>query len=416
MIQNFILENVHFVIGLITSFVFFAVAWLYFDARGKQKSVKHLAKVGGFLLLSVAALLEATVLEGTILPHLQFGGIIPQLVLPLKLLGYLLVIVGLITDKLQARPTYTTKQPSTAFLMATSGFTLLCSNTLLFFSPILVTMIAYLYLRHATKGLENHLKPVALAFFILAFAEMLSLNVVFRQTTNPLLAAFVAPYSWLWITQQGVQLLGILILGRWVFQYLFQRIQTQLFMFFVLAIMGAFLVTTISFTTLLLKNLQQSALEHLRTDAQVLQYAISAKKEQTKSDAQVFAQNPEVLTAIEKKDTAALKTMASAFLINKDQSFLTIVSKDGIVLMRGEDPDRIGDSLSSDPLVSRVIQGEMLSTVTKKQGVLAPEISIRSASPIATGSGIVGAVVVGSRVDNAFVDGIKETTGLDVSV
>jgi methyl-accepting chemotaxis protein len=54
-------------------------------------------------------------------------------------------------------------------------------------------------------------------------------------------------------------------------------------------------------------------------------------------------------------------------------------------------------------------------SVVKREGVLAPQIFIEAAVPI-EGSDVLGAALTGFIVDDAFVDRVKEITGLDVSV
>lgn len=51
-----------------------------------------------------------------------------------------------------------------------------------------------------------------------------------------------------------------------------------------------------------------------------------------------------------------------------------------------------------------------------RDSVVAPIVSIRSATPIKVGSTIIGVVMVGTDIDNAFVDGVRKATNLDSSI
>jgi methyl-accepting chemotaxis protein len=177
-----------------------------------------------------------------------------------------------------------------------------------------------------------------------------------------------------------------------------------------------FLVTTVSFTGLLLNNLQSDALSHLNTDVNVVGYAVGAKQAETLSDAQVVSQNISLQNAILGKDKATLKTLTTTILLAKKESFLIITASNGAVLMRGEDNEKIGDSLSSDALFKRAQRGESASSVVTIDGAIAPIVSIRSAVPIISSGQIIGVVIVGTNIDNAFVDGLKNSTKLNVSV
>lgn len=181
-------------------------------------------------------------------------------------------------------------------------------------------------------------------------------------------------------------------------------------------IVVVFVITTIAFTALLLHNLESDKLKHLESDVHILAYTIDSKKAEILSDAQVVSYNPEVQKAIVDGDKKGLKILVTSLLIAKKQAILTVVSKDGVVLARGDNPDKIGDSLSSDPLVKKALRGSSASNVITRDSVVAPIVSIRSASPIKVGNTIVGAVIVGTDIDNTFVDGVKKATKLDSSI
>jgi len=51
-----------------------------------------------------------------------------------------------------------------------------------------------------------------------------------------------------------------------------------------------------------------------------------------------------------------------------------------------------------------------------KDGVLAPTVSLRAAVPITDGGTVIGTVIVGTDIDNSFVDGVKRATKLDASI
>jgi methyl-accepting chemotaxis protein len=147
-----------------------------------------------------------------------------------------------------------------------------------------------------------------------------------------------------------------------------------------------------------------------------VQYAIGSKQAETLSDAEVVSENPDLITAINNKDRKALSALATTVLLAKKQAFLTIVASSGAVLMRGEDNEKVGDSMSNSPLFIRAMRGEKASSIETTDGPIAPIVSVSSAVPIVSNGQTLGAIVVGTNIDNAFVDGLKATTTLDVSV
>lgn len=425
---QFILENIHFAINLFAALVMFAIMWLYVDAWQSKKNLNEGLRVLGFGLLAVSFLIQSVFVESSLLSN---GLISPQdnwwLVIISRIGGYLVLLINLLLDPIQDRPHYQiseigsqrsdprspkSKHPN---LIAVAGLGFGTPAWVLLF-PVLAAIVGFLYLRKATEGLENHLKPVALGFFVLSLAEMLALQSLFQSTPNVELYKIVAPFGPLWILQQLTLLAAILILGKWVFGYLLKRLQTQLFMIFNLAVLVIFLVTSVGFTFLLLHNFQNDSLKQLETDVRVLNLSFDSKKEETISNAQILAQNPQLQAAIESNSRKELQILAQSFLLTKKVTSVVITSETGQVLARGEDPEKVGASLSDDPLIKRSLVGETVAAPASIEGILSPEIYIRAAAPIQSSGATKGVVMVSYTIDNAFVDGIKQTTGLEASV
>lgn len=369
----------------------------------------------GFLFLSISFLIHAVQIESILLKSPVFNDELNNLLFVFtRIPGYLLIIISLILDPLQEKPHYRHKISEGALLGIGSTASFLSMVDFIF--PVLASLCGLLYLKRATIGLENHLKAVGISFFILGIFEAVSIGAKFRGSENIDVYNLVSSFGWVWIGEHLVLLSAVLVLGRWVFGYLLKRLQSQLFMIFTALILVIFLLTTVSFTGLLIRNLQQETLSRLETDVKVLNFAVEARKNQSLSDTQVLALNPQVISYVTEKNKQGLYEIASSFLLNKNQSFLVVTSETGQVLARGEDKERIGDSLSDDPMIRRALLGESVTSVVSKEGAIAPEVSVRSASPIKNGESVTGVVMTGSVIDNAFVDGLKSATGLETAV
>jgi arginine exporter protein ArgO len=417
---QFIGQNIHFAISLFAALVFFAVAWLYFDAWGANKQKKELLKSAGFLLVSLSFLAHSTLIEQSVLGTSALGDKTATISTILRLLGYIGIIWGCIIDPLQIEPDVEAlfKQPgATPAAKAPAAVATSSSFGLVFALPLGAAAVTWLYWRRATKGLEKHLKPAAIAFASLTLFEIVSLAGLFRDSANPKIASLVAAFGPVWIIEQGLLLISALLLGRWVWEYLIKRFISQLFMVFVSLTLTIFLLTTVGFTFLLMHNVQNDTLDNLSTAANVLSYGFDAKKTETRANAQALASNPQLSQAVTAKDHKALQALTSGFLGTNKQSSLVITTETGQVLLRGEDPDRWGDSLSSDTQVQRALIGKDSSSLVSKEGVLAPLMYIKTAVPVRDASQkIIGTVSVGLVIDNGFTDGIKKSTGLDSAI
>lgn len=412
--NQFLLVNFHFTISLLAALVTFAVAWLYFDAWTNKKDLKQTTSFFGFLFLSLSFLAQAIVIDQSLF-EISFSGSSTAFVLKtfFRFAGYLALIVGQVLIPLQAPPTEKRKQSSAAIipLLAVPAV-----EFAPFFLPILAAITGFLYLRRATTGLERHLKPVSLGFFILALSELFGIAISFRDTQNLTLYNLVAPFSPIWIIERVILIAAIYIFGRWVWWYLLKRFRTQLFMIFTSSILLIFLVTTISFSFASFSNIRNAAFESLRSDVGVLAYTIDSKKAEILADAQVVAQDPGVINALNRRKRNTLASILATPLLAKELTALTVVNSDAQVIIRAHDLEHFGDSLSSDPLVQLALQDRETASVDTRDAVLAPIVTVRAAVPVQRNNKVIGAVLINSDIDNAFVDGVKEVTDLDVSI
>lgn len=407
---QFLLINAHFTANLFAALVCFAVAWLYFDAWLGRKDLRESTKSLGFFLLCLSFVLHAATVEQALLTNSLFRSENLTVVANfLRIIGYIVLIIGQVMDPLQPLPEYRYTETA-AFL----SIPFLSYPT--FVMPVLATITGFLYLRRATTGLEHHLKPISLSFYLLSITDTLSTHSLFRGTANVDLENTVRAFSPVWIIEHVVLVFAMFFLGRWVWGYLIKRLETQLFMIFTISTLMIFLITAIFFTTVTIINLRQDILENLKINASVLEFSIDSKKAEALSDAQVIAQNQDVIDALEDRDIQTLNEVTQRTLLAKNQAFLTIVLKSGEVVSRADDPEKVGGSLSGDPIVSKALAGTETTSIITTEGVIAPNVSVKAAVPIKKDSEILGAAVVGTTIDNAFVDGLKEATGLDASI
>lgn len=267
------------------------------------------------------------------------------------------------------------------------------------------------------RACSSYNSLVLSVFLLLALYELCELSFQLRGTLNPSLFNLVKAFGPLWLAAEVLLLAAAAVMGRWVWKYLVERFVSQLYIVFTAITLAIFAVITVSFTFLLLSNLQNSALNNMQTASKVLNYALQSKEAATLADAQSVAANPQVITAIQNSDHQTLKSIESNFLSSKHVASMIITTSSAQVLLRAEDPSHWGDSISSDTLVRRALIGDSVSTIATAQGVLAPVVTIRSSVPVETAShAIVGSVTVAADLNNAFVDGLKSATGLDTSI
>jgi hypothetical protein len=416
---QFFSQNAHFVINLFAALVCLGTCWLYFDAWSNRHDKKELLRWVGFLVLGLSFLLQSTIIEQSVLGKSMFGQVSTLLGVITRLIGYGAIIFGQLVEPLQAVPDNKglvmdkSDKPSApaAVILGTIG------TSFKILVPFGSLAISALYWRRATTGLERHLKPIAKAFILFAISDLLAQATLLRGTSNPVLYSLVAAFGWVWWAQQIALLGGVIVLGLWTWGYLLERFFSQLFMIFISMIVIVFMIVSVGFTSLLLRNIQTDNLKNLSTAANVLNYALGAKQAQTASAAGQLAGSTDVLNAINNRDREQLKKLTSTYLADNKLTGLILTNQSGQVLLRAEDSEQWGDSVSNDDLIKRALLGISQSTMSVHSGTSAPIMQVRSAVTVKDAAGnIAGGVLASVDLSSAFVDGIKKTTGLQSSI
>lgn len=384
----FALENLNFALNVFMSLVFLAVSWLYYDAYKALKNKRELWKVFGFIILAISFLFRGMQIEGITLSDIKnYQTLFTGFDIYLRLLGYILLIIGLLVDPLQPKPKL-------------NAFFVLALPPLLFLSPSLAAIVAILYFRRSTVGLERHLFFPSISFFILSFYELTySLN-NFSSSTNLVIFNLLAPFGVFWIVRLILLFFVILFLGRWVFKYLLKQFQSQLFMIQMVLVLSIYLIVTVGFTGLLINNLKSQILNELTSEAKVLEFAFNARKEELLQTAKQIAINPTLIDSN----------------TNVKHDSLTIFDKDGLVTFRAEDSERKGDSISGDSLVKLILEGKEASNIVVKDNSIAPVVMIIAGSPVMNEGELNGGVLVGDIIDNSYIDGFSKLTGLKSAI
>lgn len=421
---QFFSQNIHFAVNLYAALVFFAVFWLYFDAWTTDRETKVLVRSFGFLLVALSYLAQSTVIEQSVLGSSTLNSILENLAAVLCILGFMGIIISRLIDPVQKDPEvaglnaaeFESKKPTSQKLPLIGAVGL--ANPLHWLPPLGALTIMVLYWRRATKGLERQLKPVAVAFGLIFISQILSLASLWRSSANPNVSRFVGAFGPIWFAELVFLLAGVLVLGAWNWSYLTKRFMSQIFMIFIGATLAGFLIIAVSFTFLLVNDVQKTSINDIETAANVLNYAISSKKSESLADLETVAENPSVASAVISSDHDSLVKLTDNYLHNEQQTSLTITSDVGEVLLRAQNPERWGDSISADSNIRRAIIGQSVSSVGSQVGVLAPSINIISAVPIVNPANnqIVGVAEGTLELDSAFVEGIKQATGLDSAI
>lgn len=425
---EFVAQNLNFAINLFAAAVFFAAFWLYFDAwLGKITHLnKDILRWAGYLCLALSFLVLAGIIDNTD----RFGILKSD---NMELISRLLGVVGLGMIMAVEALSPLQKIPDHKKLGITTGSTVkapgrekknkqvasvfgISSVALAWLLPVGAAITGWLYWKRATKGLENHLKPLAVGFFVLAFYYLLALGELGQKSDNPQLVEFFREYGPIWIVEKISLLAAIVIIGKWVWNYLIKRFVSQLFMMITSLTLVIFLLTTLTFSYLQQNAINSNTISNLETSINVLDYAIKAKAAESAANSEAISKDSQIITATAAGDHRWLAELTDDILGKNSNTSLVITDTSGKVLQRAEDPDDFGGSVSSNTMVRRALVGLTTTSISSTPGVIHPVIQLTTTTPLRQNGLVVGTLSTGAELNNSFVDGIKTSTGLESSI
>lgn len=394
----------HYVLSLFVTFVLFSVGLIFIDAFLLERKNKLLFLRGiSFFALSIAFALNSPLLEHAISSFASQAFMV---------LGSAGILASVVFEPLLHAPSATQRKlialafPFAAFSVATIPLI-----AILFFA------IALVYMRRVIECREKDKRILVLIFFLFSFDAFLQFSGYWSTSTNAYVSQLVSQFGVIWNVQHILQLCAAMALAIWAWGYIRFRLRLQLFVQSLALSLFFFLSTTLFFSYVLIHNLELDAQEHMRTNVQTLEYAMSSLKDKTRVQAQMIASDTDMLSAVESDDKEKLYAKGLQYFTTYNMNTLIIASNEGNVLVRVEDNEVTNDSVNANPVFEAALKGERITTTIYHDVQPVPELYILAGSPIYDNtSQIVGAVLAGFTIDNAFVDGVKDAVGMDVSV
>lgn len=361
-----------------------ALAWLAFDAYVIRKDFVTASKGIGFGFLAVWYTFHAFHFEGDLFNYLgyvfYFGGLI-------------FILLNLFKEAPVDRPKF-----EAVLVLPSLGATAYSLNLVAAVGLALISIIAF---RQYKKEFKKALFP-----FIIGFASL---------TAGAILSVFYDPdrIGGLFVLGHVFEVLGFFSLGWWVWSYLQLRIREELLLILVSLTLVMAVVVGLTFSAILVDNIESLTRASLSANVKVLNLEVSGLKEEALAKVELLARRDDLAKALVANDFVELEQLSGEYMKEKKLGFLSVLDKDGRVVLRAHALTRKDDDLSGEAVVSRALRG--ISGVDSGSSP-AEGFSVRSASPLFSDGQVIGALVGGFQLDNAFVDSLKKLTGLNASI
>lgn len=368
-------------LGAIT---FLAVAWLAFDALKLRHDFLTASRGIGFLLLAVWQVWHAFQISSVSWGYAGYG---------IYILGVIFILWNLFLEKPIARPEF-----KAILILPPLAAAAWWANIFAAAGLVLITLLSY---RQYNYELKKTLKPFWMGFALFSVAAVLG---IFYATDD---------LEFGWMLEHILKLAGFLMLGRWVWKYLELRIREEMLLIFLSFAFIMAVIVSLTFSTILMGRIEESTKSGLRIDAKVMELALWRAQEEAFAKARLLAADPEIVSAALRNDFEALERILEKKMRDEKLGFLLVTSKEGEVMLRTHALSQKDDDLSREFAVGSALQGEAAVSIESSP---AEKFSIRAAAPILDKSRVAGAVVAGFLLDNAFADGMRRVTGLDMTI
>ena len=404
---SFWLTNIHFAIMLAGTIINLIFVYVLFLAWRESKYPRLAIRALGFLIFAVFL---ASYAVGDIA-----GFSLDLWQKLLKMAGLLLIAISFLIDPVQPPPKSADTKMSPINKDQTKAplvIAFLSGHIFCLFNLILFGLINLrIYLKYS-KGLEKEFRNLLIGITVLFLAELAFFTGMFQGSSNVIISRITTDFGPVWIAYHIFSLIGFVFIAIYAWGYLRFKLVSQ--------VMGAFIITSLFiyisvafiYTSLLVRSMQKNFLENLRTNLQTFGYAVEQLKEKSLATTSLIASEKAIERALAGGDTEELSSLTQEQMVSSKVDFLAVVNSQGTVVARGEESEAVSDNLALNLVVKEALEGKSAVNIATREWVSTQQVLIESASPIATS----GAVYSGHVIDNAFVDGLKETTGLDLTV
>lgn len=433
---NFWLGNLHFVILVAAALGFFSAGWLNLDSHRQTPETKMLVRAIGFFVIAFWFLLSAS---GYLFGEKNW------ILACIELIGVAILAIGFYIEPLPEIPGSTDhsnknqvlinlrswylsffqpnpskgdkakdqdkKHPSFVMFSLPSLVIYIIKLPIVIWGVLLVRVWAF-----STKGLIKDFLGLRNALIFILLSRILSLADIFSGSSNIVIFNLTRQYSYFWIAENTLMLIGVAILLKWIFYYLSFRPAPKLFITFITFSISIFVVSTVLFTGFLYSAQQKNILETLRKNAAVFDFTIKELKMQNELAAYSIAQRQPVIDgATENKADLAASGLGNPI---KDLKVggEAITNRSGEVLATSGSYISAGESLVNDPTIAQALQGKVVSSLVIEHLLDTDQIVARSSYPIVKDAKVYGVAVTDFPIDQAFVDNVKELTKLDVTI
>lgn len=298
----------------------------------------------------------------------------------------------------------------------------LIANFFIIISIMFISVTLYLQIKRYIDKKDNINAAVYFLYPLIAWMFLLFRDIALFLYNLPennivFLQDFSFAFGRAWQASIAFTFLAFIFLAMWIWEFIKPRFYLRTIVSFltvsvVVSTLGSFIFTILTFTIVEKNNLQT-----LEEAAQTQHLIMEDRSNTGLILARTIASDPELANSVVTDEYYDLLDSSEDQLLISGVDIYRIYDSSGTVVASPSDEREQNEYFGDDKYVKYVLENNSpISTFDLEDHVLAPLIISRGIYPITKGNKTIGAIEIGYRFDNAFVDFSKTRTGLDTSV
>lgn len=187
---------------------------------------------------------------------------------------------------------------------------------------------------------------------------------------------------------------------------------TQKILLFTGALVVALAVITLGYTTVQADRLARRTIDQALTETRTVWETFQADRyNKLKLGIRALANDPYFKAGVETRDEGTVVNMLGERGQDIQADLFIATDPDGLVIARTDRPDAQGEDLSSDPVVTKPLEGEESATIWRQGDWLVNAVSV----PMVTAGELKGVLIAGYTINESLANQIRKLTHSEIA-
>lgn len=280
-----------------------------------------------------------------------------------------------------------------------------------------VVVVCFQTTRKVRFGMSKQFKPLLAMWIVMAFYFAFEVLHFIGTGNFTWLEVLTRQYTQVWIGAQVLLIVATILMYVWISKFLSFRVFARLFLVMWQSVIGLSVIVASGFSIFLIVAAENQVLELLKKNTQLVQFSFNQVESNNHDLLSVLSQDPIIVSSVENKDRSAIVEKVENFIRgNENLDRVIVTDRSGVLIYDSDKPDVQGESLSGNPVIQATIlnKEEDSDYLIEENKASADRLVYQAAFPLVSGEKYVGVISTTKRIDDNYLDLLKEQTQQEV--